>query len=123
MLPRFPRRFGIRFMLVSIAMIAVTIVATRDYVRVQNAREQFGFLWAAHRQVSFDKFVAASRELKQAEESTFWTSRHSAAERHVKRMAMLLEEVQSHASEFDPEVTQSGTDDIELEIKRYSEDL
>jgi hypothetical protein len=120
MLPRIPRRFSIRAMLVSIGIIAVTIVATRDYVRVQTAREKVGFLWAAHRHIPFDKFIAGSRELKQAEESALWGSRQSASERHVKRMNMLLEEVQSHASKFEPEVIQPGTDVIEREIQRYS---
>jgi hypothetical protein len=122
MFERIPRRFSIRTMLVLIAIIAVAIVATRDYMRMQSARQTVHFLWAAHRHISFDEFIAGSRELKQAEESMLWGSRQAAAE-HVKRMNMLLEEVQSHASEFDPEVKQGGTDAIEREIQRYSENL
>src|SRR5437763_13523167 len=102
---RLPRRFSIRTMLVSVALIAGTIIATRDYVRVQAAREQFDWLWASREagRVPFDAVVAGSYRLMDAEDSALWISKRTATSRHVARLKYLLDKVESPLSESNPD--------------------
>jgi hypothetical protein len=108
-------------MLVLVAVVAVTIVATRDYVRVQAAREQMDWQWANLEalRVPFDSVVAESYRLHDVEGSAFWISRRTAAARHVLRLKRLLNLAQSPVSESSLEMKKQRSDFILDEIRRY----
>jgi hypothetical protein len=106
-------------MLLSVVLIALTIVATRDYVRLQSAREHFAWLsaaWQAQR-VSYDTVIAGSYPLMEAEESTLWISKQSACERHVERLKYILERIRSPVSEMEPKTKALQTNHIIEQIR------
>jgi hypothetical protein len=121
---RLSRRFSIRTMLVSVALIAATIVVTRDYVRVQSARDQFDWLlahWEAGR-VLPETVVAGSYPLMDAEESTLWISKRAATSRHVARLKYILGKMESPLSESNRDTTKRRAASIREEIRRYDPD-
>jgi hypothetical protein len=121
---RLPRQFSIRTMLVSVAIIAATVVGTRDYVRVQTARDNFDWLWAGWDagRISSETIVAGSYPLMDAEESALWISKRTAASRHVERLKQILAKVQSPLSESQPDTKQRQARFIRQEIRRYDPD-
>jgi hypothetical protein len=108
-------------MLLSVAIVAVTVVVTRDYVRVQSAREQFDWLcatWEAGR-ASTETIVGGSYRLMNAEQSALWLSKRTAEARHVKRLEWILDKVQSPLSEASPDTIKRRASSILDEIRRY----
>ena len=111
-------------MLVSVALIAATIVCTRDFVRVKSARDQFDWLgarWEAGR-VSVETVIAGSYPLMEAEESALWISKRAARSRHVARLKYILSKVESPVSESNPDTTKRRAAIIREEIRRYDPD-
>src|SRR6478609_6078865 len=121
MLPRIPRRFSIRAMFVWAAIVAVTIVATRDYMRVQAAREQYEWMQAAKEagRVPFSAVVASSFRLMDVEQSAIWISRSAAASRHVARLKELLRQAVNPLTEASSEEMKRRADFILDEIRKH----
>ena len=100
-----PHRFGLRAMLAAVALVAVTIVVTRDCVRLQSAREHYQRIyasWQANR-ITLGAVVSESFPLMDAEESTLWISERTAKRHQADRLKHILEQTQSNASEAMPE--------------------
>ena len=111
-------------MLVWAAIIAVTIVATRDYMRVQAAREQFEWMQAAKEagRVPFSAVVAASFRLMDVEQSAIWISRSAAVSRHVARLKELLRQTVNPLTEASSEEMKRRADFILGEIRKHDPD-
>lgn len=123
-LPRIARRFSIRAMLAWVAIVAITIITTRDYMRVQAAREQYEWMCAAKEagRVPFDAVVASSFRLMDVEQSAVWISRRAASSRHVARLKDLLRLALNPLTEAGHETMKRRADFILAEIRRNDPD-
>ena len=111
-------------MFVWAAIVAVTIVATRDYMRVQAAREQYEWMQAAKEagRVPFSAVVASSFRLMDVEQSAIWISRSAAASRHVARLKELLRQAVNPLTEASSEEMKRRADFILDEIRKHDPD-
>jgi hypothetical protein len=116
-----PRRFSIRTMLVSVALIAATIVVTRDYQNLHNARARLQLVMANYEagRVTAEDVVNASKELMTAESATLWISKRASAGAHVERLKYLLAKVQSPVSESRRQDIQRRVAYIQQELQQY----
>jgi hypothetical protein len=111
-------------MFVWVAVTAAAIIATRDYMRVQAAREQYEWMWSAMDagRVPFDAVVASSFRLMDVEQSAVWISRSGAASRHVARLKELLQRAINPLTEASHETLKGRADFILDEIRRHDPD-
>jgi hypothetical protein len=111
-------------MLVWVAIVAITIIATRDYMRVQAAREQYEWMMAAKEagRVPFSAVVASSFRLMDVERSALWISRRAASSRHVARLKDLLRQAINPLTEASPEEMKPRADFILNEIRQHDPD-
>jgi hypothetical protein len=108
-------------MLVSVALIAATIVVTRDYRNLHNAREEVQRVMASYEavRVTAEDVVTRSKKLMTAESASIWISRRSATGAHVERMKDLLAKVQSPTSKSRRQDIQRRVAVIQQELQQY----
>jgi hypothetical protein len=108
-------------MLVSVALIAASIVVTRDYRNLHNARAKFQQVAARYEvgRVTAEDVVNASKELMTSDSATLWISQRAAAGAHVERLKYLLAKVQSPVSESRRQDIQRRVAIIQQELQQY----
>jgi hypothetical protein len=119
---RFPKRYGIQTMFVCVAVIATTIFLCREHVQLNDARENFEFVWASwqFQQVRDENLVLASETLMRAESASSWISTHTAQLEHLRRLERMLKAVDSPVNENSPERWQQRHNYVQEQIMRYS---
>lgn len=97
MFSRIPIRFSLRTFLVTIALVAGAMYLVLDYNRVRNARGDYEYsyaLWSVSN-ITLEDLTAASDKLAFVEAASPWTSKRTAADRHIARVEDLIDRIEN----------------------------
>jgi hypothetical protein len=116
-------RFGIRALLVLVAIVAISAYIFRCYRNLHNAREELQRIMANYEamRVTAQDVVNASKKLMTAESGTLWISKRAATGAHVERLKNLLNKLQSPVSESEPQEIQRRVEFIQQELHDISD--
>jgi hypothetical protein len=116
-------RFGIRALLVLVAIVAISAYIFRGYRNLHNAREELQRIMANYEamRVTAQDVVNASKKLMTAESGTLWISKRAAIGAHVERLKNLLNKLQSPVSESEPQEIQRRVEFIQQELHDISD--
>src|SRR5262245_34076508 len=118
---RVPKRFSLRTLLLVTAIVALSIVAVRDYVSLRDARERYNYMrasWMTNR-ITAEALVDSSEELTRAEADSLWISRRAADVSHIDRMQKLIDYYDSGLSELRPETEERCRKYVHDSIRRH----
>jgi hypothetical protein len=112
MLRCLPKQFGVRSLLLFVALAALSIVLVQQYLLLKRAREKNNRTWALRqvKQLNVEEVVAASETLFQVEKTSLWISESAARRQHLHRLERLLDDVDSSLSEPSPDFQKRSHD-------------
>jgi hypothetical protein len=81
-------RFGLRALLVFVALVALALVGGRQWMQLRNAHFEYGRTWAAWKadRVVADDVELAAKNLYDREAATVWIGRSVATRRQAERL-------------------------------------
>jgi hypothetical protein len=111
-------------MLLLVAVLAAALFGLRDYMRLRNAREHFGWVyarWQVHR-IKIEDLTTASERLAERETDSIWVSKRAAEEEHVARMTEVWDGLESYFMESSEEYFLKAHDHLQKNIDKHRDD-
>jgi hypothetical protein len=114
-------RFRWPLILAAAVLIVATGYAAREWARLLDVRQQFDAEWRNWQtfRTTAENVVLTSARLHEAEAVSPWISQRTARERHLERMDVLLESVQSPPPDSPPHVTEREAEIVRREIDKH----
>jgi hypothetical protein len=121
-LSRIPKRFGIRALLVTVAIVAAMLLIVQHHFRLKEARKSCDYAWAAWQSVRItdEDMVLASEKLLAAERASPWISGDAAERQHVARLDFMLTRIEAPGSEYSPDTRQRKRRFLLEQIAKHS---